>query len=74
MNELLEWIAMDPDYARHPAARWLHEAQLPIRAFASTVATVIARTITENFLTISKFLRIKPQVSGIDFTVGQANE
>ena len=38
--ELLEWIAVDPDNARHPAARWLHEAELPIRAFASTVATV----------------------------------
>lgn len=38
--ELLEWIAMDPVHARHPAARWLNEAQLPIRAFASTVATI----------------------------------
>lgn len=38
--ELLEWIAMDPDHARHPAARWLHQADVPIRAFASTVSTV----------------------------------
>ena len=43
--ELLEWVAMDPDYARHPAARWLHEAELPVRAFASAGATVIERIV-----------------------------
>lgn len=38
--ELLEWVALDPAHARHPAARWLHQQDLPICAFASSVSTV----------------------------------
>ncbi|TRW97598.1 LysR family transcriptional regulator [Paracoccus sp. M683] len=38
--ELLEWVAMDPAHARHPAAKWLHAQDLPIRAMANTVATL----------------------------------
>ncbi|MFV0294469.1 MAG: LysR family transcriptional regulator [Paracoccus sp. (in: a-proteobacteria)] len=38
--ELLEWVALDQDHARHPAARWLHEQDLPICVLATSVATV----------------------------------
>ena len=40
--ELLEWVAMDPEHARHPAAHWLHQQQVPVRVIASSVATVHA--------------------------------
>lgn len=40
--ELLEWVAMDPAHARHPAARWLHDQDLPIAVHANSVATVHA--------------------------------
>ncbi|AUH32478.1 LysR family transcriptional regulator [Paracoccus tegillarcae] len=40
--ELLDWVAMDPVYARHPAARWLHDQDLPIAVRANSVATVHA--------------------------------
>lgn len=38
--ELLEWVAMDPAHARHPAAQWLHKQDLSICVFANSVATV----------------------------------
>ncbi|MBY5972318.1 LysR family transcriptional regulator [Ferrimonas balearica] len=38
--EGLGWVAMDPDHARHPAARWLHEQDLPVAVLANSVATV----------------------------------
>ncbi|MFD1796379.1 LysR family transcriptional regulator [Paracoccus aurantiacus] len=38
--ELLEWVAMDPTHARHPAARWLHDQNLPVAVEANSVATV----------------------------------
>lgn len=37
---LIDWVAMDPAHARHPAAHWVHRQDVPIRAFASSVATV----------------------------------
>jgi len=40
--ELLEWIAVDAESARHPAARWLLRQGLPIRASASSVGAVHA--------------------------------
>lgn len=38
--EALDWVAMDPDHARHPAAHWVHMQGLPIAIQASTVATL----------------------------------
>ncbi|MGI3165782.1 LysR family transcriptional regulator [Pseudooceanicola sp. 200-1SW] len=38
--EGLGWVAMDPDSARHPAARWLHAQDLPVAVLANSVATV----------------------------------
>lgn len=38
--ELLEWVAMDPAHARHPAARWLLDQGLPVAVHANSVATV----------------------------------
>ncbi|RNF33144.1 LysR family transcriptional regulator [Paracoccus methylarcula] len=38
--ELMEWVAMDPVHARHPAARWVHRQGHPIRALANSVSTV----------------------------------
>ncbi|WBU61755.1 LysR family transcriptional regulator [Paracoccus albus] len=38
--ELLEWVAMDPANARHPAAQWLHDQDVPVAVLASSVATV----------------------------------
>lgn len=37
---LLEWVAMDPAHARHPAARWLLDQDLPVAVHANSVATV----------------------------------
>lgn len=38
--DLLDWVALDPAHARHPAARWLHDQGLPIGVQANSVATV----------------------------------
>lgn len=38
--DLLEWVAMDPAHARHPAARWLLDQNLPVAVHANSVATV----------------------------------
>lgn len=38
--ELMEWVAMDPAHARHPAAHWLHRQGHPVATLASSVATV----------------------------------
>lgn len=40
--EALDWVAMDPTAARHPASQWVHAQGHPIRAFASSVATLHA--------------------------------
>lgn len=40
--ELLEWVAMDPDHARHPAALWLHRQNVPVAVMANSAATVHA--------------------------------
>lgn len=40
--ELLEWVAVEPGHARHPAALWLHRQNLPVAVTASSVATVHA--------------------------------
>lgn len=39
--DLMEWVALDPSHARHPAGRWLHSRpDLPVCALANSVATV----------------------------------
>ena len=38
--EVLGWVAVDPAYAKHPAAHWLHRQGHVITAMASSVATV----------------------------------
>ncbi|WP_225028765.1 LysR substrate-binding domain-containing protein, partial [Xinfangfangia pollutisoli] len=38
--ELLDWVAMDPAQARHPAAHWVLRQGGPVRAFAGQVATL----------------------------------
>ncbi len=40
--EGLDWVAVDPSHARHPAAVWLHAQGHPIGVLASAVATVHA--------------------------------
>ena len=35
-----DWVALDPAHARHPAAKWVHAQGHPIRAMASSVATL----------------------------------
>ncbi|QPM91935.1 LysR family transcriptional regulator [Pseudooceanicola algae] len=36
----LDWVGMDPEHARHPAAHWLHEQDHRIGVLANSVATV----------------------------------
>ncbi|SDD70101.1 DNA-binding transcriptional regulator, LysR family [Paracoccus isoporae] len=38
--DLLEWVSMDEAHARHPAARWLLDEDVPVSVWANTVATV----------------------------------
>lgn len=38
--ELLEWVAVDPSHARHPAANWVHHQGHRISVLANSVATV----------------------------------
>lgn len=38
--ESLDWVAVDPSHARHPAARWLHDQGHRVAVMASSVATV----------------------------------
>lgn len=38
--DMLDWVAVDPTKARHPAARWLLDQGKPIRVYANSVATV----------------------------------
>lgn len=38
--EALDWVALDPEVARHPASRWVHDSGKPIRTIASSVATL----------------------------------
>lgn len=36
----LEWVGMDPAFARHPATHWLNAQDVPVRFLANSVATV----------------------------------
>ena len=38
--DTLDWVAMDPEHARHPAARWLLQQGVRFSALATSVATV----------------------------------
>lgn len=38
--DLLDWVAMDPAHARHPASRWLHRQGVRIAVLANAPATV----------------------------------
>lgn len=38
--DLLEWVAIDPAHARHPAGHWLHAQNLPVAVQASSMAIV----------------------------------
>ncbi len=38
--DTLDWVALDPGSARHPASHWVHEQGHNVCAFASSVATL----------------------------------
>ena len=38
--DALGWVALDPETARHPASHWVHDQGKPVRAIASSVATL----------------------------------
>lgn len=38
--ETMGWVALDPSYARHPAASWLHQQGHTISVLATSIATI----------------------------------